>query len=119
MASWTDYFFYRRETWRSTWTARLIVVATACLLFATTRGFWIHATAQSLICTPDEVGAVEAVIIENFEVEYPLFPEAAQFQKRGARVLVPVAASSDGHTPNLISARIVQVMADVARLKDV
>ena len=59
------------------------------------------------------------MIVENFDTEYPLFEEAARFQRQGARrILILVPASGDGTEPVLVSARIAELLANLARLDD-
>src|SRR5205814_4947380 len=61
-----------------------------------------------------------ALIVENFDPEYPLFEEAARFQRQGVRrILVPVPASHEGVGPNLVAARITELLANMARVHDV
>src|SRR5215212_2425393 len=117
---WTSYFFYRRETIHTTWLLRCAVVASLLGLMTATRSYWIHGIAGSLMCAPETGASAEALILENFDPEYPLFEEAARFQRQGVRrILVPVPASRDGIGPNLVAARITELLADMARLRDV
>src|SRR5262245_2530461 len=108
---------------RRSWTRlqlRFLAFAALGLVLVLTRTFWIRGIAQSLICAPDDPASAEAVLVENFEIEYPLFEEAARMQRsKPTRVLVPVPASANTAEPNLISVRIVDVMASVARLRGV
>ena len=119
MRNWTGFLFYRHETLRTTWLLRCVVVVSVCLLIAVTRNYWVRIIARSLMCPQESGATAEAVIVENFDTDYPLFEEAARFQHRGTRrILIPVAASGDGTEPNLVSARIAELFANLARLRD-
>jgi hypothetical protein len=110
-------------TGKRAWTRlklRFLAPIAVGLLLVLTRTFWIRTIAQSLICAADDPASAEAVLVENFEIEYPLFEEAARIQRsKPTRILVPVPASANTAEPNLISVRIVDVMASVARLQAV
>jgi hypothetical protein len=120
MRTWTSYFFYRAQAVKTTWLLRTTVPVVLIVAAALTRGYWIRTIADSLICERSAATPVDALLIENFDVEYPLFEEAARLQQQGApRILVPVPADPGRDTPNLVSARIVEVLAGVARLRNV
>ena len=73
---------------------RFLFVLALGLLLLLTRPFWVRGIAESLICAADDPASAEAVLVENFDIEYPLFEEAARMQRRKpARILVPVPAS--------------------------
>ena len=113
-----DYLFYRRETLKTTWTFRLLLLLGVGLLATITRGWWIPATARSLICNEGPPGASDAILVENYDTEYLLFETAGLLRKQGlaSRILVAVPASWDSPAPNLVSKEIVGVMARVAQL---
>jgi hypothetical protein len=82
-----------------------------------TRGLWILGIGRGLVCD-QWTGSGDAILIENFDQEYLPFERAAELRRNGvaSRVLVATTASSNPAEPNLVSARIVEVMASVARL---
>ena len=113
-----QYFFYRRESLKTTWVFRLLVLAVAGLLILLTRSWWIPATARSLICREEPTPVSDAILVENYDTEYLLFERAALLRKQGlaSRVLVAVPASWDSPEPDMVSVEIVGVMARVAQL---
>ena len=116
---WKRHLFYRKESVTTTWKLRLAVLICGALFVLLTRGFWIPLVGRSLICT-EQIGHVDAILVENFDLNYLLFERAAEIHKAGlgARVLVPTQASSNPQTPNMVSKGVVEVMARVARLQD-
>ncbi len=117
--SWTRYFVYRKECLKSTWTLRLLVFALAVLVPWLTRDVWAATVGWGLVCDQDgtNMGA-EAILVENFDLNYLVFERAGVLRREGAkgRILVPVPASPDSEEPNLISAGIVELMGKTARL---
>lgn len=113
-----QYFFYRRESLKTTWTFRFLAVGTLLLVILATRSWWIPATARSLICTDEAPGVSDAILVENYDTEYLLFERAALLRKQGlaSRVLVAVPAGWDSPEPDLVSVEIVKLMARVAQL---
>jgi hypothetical protein len=83
-----------------------------------TRGFWIPGIGRSLVCNEGR-GAADAILVDNYDVNYLLFQRAAALQRAGLspRFLVPADASSDPEEPNLVAKDIVDVMTQVARLQ--
>jgi hypothetical protein len=112
------YFFYRRESLKTTWTFRFLLVGAILLLILATRSWWIPATARSVICNDVPPSVSDAILVENYDTEYLLFERAALLRKEGiaSRVLVTVPASWDSPAPNLVSVEVVNVMARVAQL---
>lgn len=95
-----------------------LVIALAGVL---TRGLWLPSIADSLVCA-EGLTATDAIVVENFDPNYLLFERAASLQQRGlsARVLVPTAtASRDSQEANLVSREIAELMARVARVRNV
>jgi hypothetical protein len=111
-------FFYRKEVLKTTWTFRLLVLVCVLLLPWLTRSLWFPAIERGLVCQQEEGATGEAMLLENFDVNYLIFERAAELRQNGmrARILVPVQASSDPAVPNIVSAEIVAMMARVARL---
>ena len=75
---WTRFFFYRKEVLKTTWTLRLLVLASVLLLPWITRGLWAGAVAKGLLCAEQGSGTgVDAIVVENFDVNYLVFERAA------------------------------------------
>jgi hypothetical protein len=115
---WERHLFYRKESVKTTWKLRLAVLVSLALIVSVTRGFWIPGIGRSLVCN-QEGGSGDAILVENFGVNYLLFERAAALQRTGsgARILVPTSASSDPEKPNLVSKNIVEVMTQLAQLQ--
>lgn len=112
-----QYFFYRRESLKTTWTFRLLVIAGTVLLLVLTRGWWEPSIAASLVCGEEAVTS-DAILIENLEPEYLLFERSTQLLREGlaSRVFVTVPASWNSPQPNLVTVEVVRVNARVAQL---
>src|SRR5438552_11627057 len=115
---WERHLFYRKESLKTTWKLRVALLVGVVLIVSVTRGFWITGIGRSLVCNQDGRSG-DAILVENFDLNYLLFERAAALQRTGlgARILVPTDASSDPTKPNLVSKNIVEVMARVARLQ--
>jgi hypothetical protein len=116
---WTRFFFYRKEVLKTTWTFRLLALACVVALPWLTRGLWVRAVADGLVCDQPATDArADAIVVENFDLNYFVFERAGDLKRQGstARVLVPVQVSADSSDPNLVSADIIQVMARTARV---
>src|SRR5215471_6767193 len=101
-SGWQRYFFYRKESLRTTWTLRLLAVLFVVLTVWATRSFWTMKLGQSLVCR-EQSAPGDALLLENFDPEYLVFERAAVLQRKGVadKVFVPVAADSE--IPNTIS----------------
>ena len=99
---------------RKTSFALLVFIVAATL----TSRYWTAQISRSLICVED-VAPSDAMLIENFDVNYLLFERAETLEKAGvARVaLVPVEVSSEPNVANPVSQGIAEVMARQARLR--
>jgi hypothetical protein len=89
------------------------------LIGALTRGSWLSLIGYSLVCRSDLVSA-DAILVENFDLDYRLFERAADLERKGwsARVLVLTpTSSSDSNEANLVSRGIVELMARFARIE--
>jgi hypothetical protein len=116
---WTRFFFYRKEVLKTTWTLRLLVLASVLLLPWITRGLWAGAVAKGLLCEEQGSGAgVDAIVVENFDVNYLVFERASELKRKGltARVLVPVQAAPDTGEPDLVFGQIAELMGRTARI---
>ena len=84
---------------------------------AVTRGVWLSTIGRSLVCR-ERVGVTDAILVENFDINYQVFERAAALQRAGlaSRILVPAQASRDDPGfANPISRDIAELMADHAR----
>ena len=102
------------------WRWRLAVLVAVVLTAALTRGRWLPSIGQSLVCAED-VASADVVILENFDPDYRLFERAATLQREGllTKVLVPTpTASIDSKEANLVSRGTVELMARLARVRD-
>jgi hypothetical protein len=117
-SGWRRYFFSRREVVKTTWALRLTVVVLPVVLMWLTSGLWVPSLGRGLVCAESNARG-DAIIVENFDQQYLPFERAAELLGRGVApmVLVPTLAFGEPAEPNLVSARIVEVMAGVAQLK--
>src|SRR6266849_6533424 len=94
--SWSRHFVYRKESLKTTWKFRLALVGGLSVLVFLTRGSWIPGIAGSLICA-EHIRTADAILVENFDVDYLPFERAAALQQEGvsSRILVPVMASPE------------------------
>ena len=116
---WTRFFFYRKEVLKTTWTLRLLVLASVLLLPWITRGLWAGALGKGLLCEEQGGGTgVDAIVVENFDVNYLVFERASELKRKGltARVLVPVQAAPDTGEPDLVFGQIAELMGRTARI---
>jgi hypothetical protein len=118
-SKWQHHFFYRKESIKTTWKFRLMLLLLGILLVFVTRGFWMLRIGQSLVCA-EEMRPSDIILVENFDVDYLAFERAAALHKAGlaARVLVPTQASRDSESANPVSQVIAELMARVARLQN-
>ena len=78
-----------------------------------TRGLWAGAVAKGLLCEEQGSGTgVDAIVVENFDVNYLVFERASELKRKGltARVLVPVQAAPDTGEPDLVFGQIAEMM---------
>ena len=117
---WTRHIVCRKEAVRTTWKFRLTIVLSCFLVSFLTRGFWIPRVGESLVC-PEQVSPVDAILIENFDLNYLVFERAAELRRDGIAARAIVLTQADRNNPkslNMVSEGIVGVMARVARLQD-
>ena len=81
-SQWQRYFFYRKESLRTTWKLRLSVLLFGILIVSLTRGFWTVKIAQTLVCKEQSPHS-DALLLENFDPDYLVFERAAALQKAG------------------------------------
>jgi len=108
---------HRARGGRWLWMLPVVVVVVAAM----TRAVWLPSIGRGLVCR-EEIAQPDAILVENFDPDYRLFERVAALQREGlsARVLVPTrTASSDSDEANLLSRRIVELMAGLARVQNV
>ena len=119
--NWRRLFFYQTEKVRATWLLRVLLLLGVGLVVVLCRGLWIPAISRTLVCN-EAVRRSDAILIDNFEVNYLVFERAEQLKRAGIapRVLVPTGASTETTQlePSRVFAGIAEVMARVARLAD-
>jgi hypothetical protein len=114
---WRRYVLRRNERLKTTWAFRVAIVACVIVLAWATRHVWTPAVARALVCEQNGEGG-DAILVDHFESNYLLFERATELRANGVgpRVWVPVDMSRSSDEPNLVSERIIHVMADVAQL---
>jgi hypothetical protein len=119
VSTWQRHFFYRKQTIKTTWKLRLSVIAITALALYASRGLWSVWIGESLTCRADETPS-DALLIENFDLEYLVFQRAAELQRAGGakRALVPVQTLQNGK-PSRVMMEVAQVMANVARIEKI
>jgi hypothetical protein len=108
---------HRARSGRWLWMLPVIVVVAAAM----TRAVWLPAIGRGLVCR-EEIAQPDAILVENFDPDYRLFERVAALQREGltARVLVPTrTAAGDSDEANLVSREIVELMARLARVRNV
>ena len=114
---WRRYVVRRDERLRTTWSFRFAIVGCVVVLAWSTHHLWTPAVARALVCEQSgESGDV--ILVDHFESNYLLFERAAELRTKGIgpRVWVPIDMSQDSDMPNVVSEKIVHVMAGLARL---
>jgi len=84
-----------------------------------TRGWWLDLGARSLVCT-EGTGAGDVLLINNLESNYLLFEKAQELVSAGGvrRVMALVPTTGSGSDPGRVAQGVVDLMAEVARLKN-
>ena len=101
---------------RRAWGAALAVT----LAVVTAVGLWLPGMARALVCAGGDAPS-DAIIVENFDLDFRLFEGAATLQRQGssARVLIPTAAAGDdSRVANPVDREIAALMARMARIED-
>jgi len=82
-----------------------------------TRGWWTVAIASSLVCDAN-VAPSDAILVENFDPDYPTFERATRLRRAGlaTRVLVPVGVGSATSEINTIALNMTEVIVRLAHL---
>jgi hypothetical protein len=119
-SGWLRHFVYRKESLRTTWKFRLLIVGVLVLATSLTRVVWVPLIARSLICR-EELAPSDAILVENFDPSYLVFERAAAIQKAGLakRALVHVERDPHDPTAEIVSRGVAKLMAREASLRNV
>jgi hypothetical protein len=120
LIGWKRHFFYRKESLRTTWKLRLSILVLTVLVVWLTRGFWTMKIGQSLVCS-DQIANSDALLLENFDLDYLVFERAAALQRAGVapRIFVPVLKSNDPEIPVAVHKGFAEVMARLAHIEKI
>jgi hypothetical protein len=120
MTDWQRHFVHRKESLKTTWKLRVLVVLLAFFAVWITRGFWTVKIGESMICQ-EQISRSDALLLENFDPDYLVFERAAALQKKGiaAKIFVPVSASSNPEIPSVVSKGLAELMARVAHIDQI
>jgi hypothetical protein len=112
------FFFHKTESVRTTWKFRLLLLLVLFVSLALARDLRILAAGRTLVCNAS-VQPSDAILIDNFELNYLVFERAEQLKSKGIATLVfvPIAASYESGQiqPSRVFTGIAEVMAGVAR----
>jgi hypothetical protein len=117
---WARHFVYRTERTATTWKFRVALVVVAVLLLWASRGWWTVSIGRSLVCEADGAHS-DALLVENFDVDYLVFERAADLRRAGVapRVIVPVETDAGTSRPNDVAMGTTEVLIRIARLGQV
>jgi hypothetical protein len=115
---WRSHFFYRKEVLKTTWRFRLFLVLVIAAIVVLPHRFWASQISSSLLCKPN-AAASDALLLENFDLSYPVFVRAAALYKAGVapRVLIPTLFSAEEPDITASSMRITTLVAQMAELE--
>jgi len=118
LVTWHRHFFYRKESWKSTWKLKLSVAALLVLAILFSRAFASGPISQSLVC-PENAPSSDALLLENFDPDYLVFERAQTLRSMGvaSRTFVPILVDGHGETKS-VHRGFVDVMSRIARLPD-
>jgi hypothetical protein len=116
---WHHHFFYRKESWKTTWKLKLSVLVLIVLGLVLVRTFLSTRLVQSLVCAEGSPHS-DALLLENFDPDYLVFERAETLRRSGvaSRVFVPAAIGPHGEGAS-VHKGFVDVMARIARLPNV
>jgi hypothetical protein len=111
---WHRHFFYRKESLKTTWKLRFLVLFLVVAGAAFIWGFGTPRIARSLVCAENSLPS-DALLLENFDPNYLVFERAEALRREGvaARILVPTSSDKDGK-PSAVAQGTVELMAKVA-----
>ena len=117
--TWRRHFFYRKESWRTTWKFKLALLGLLALLTVLSRVFFAKPVAESLVCA-EHAPPSDALLLENFDPFYLLFERATALRSAGvaSRIFVPTSAAGEEDLNTSVSKGFVDVMSRIARIPD-
>jgi hypothetical protein len=116
-SSWYRHFIYRRESWKTTWKFRLLLLALAAVVLIGGRGFWAKQVAQSLICSA-QTPPSDALLVENFDPDYRVFEQAEELKRMGVAPRVFIPAETDEETESTsVELGTIELFARIAHLQ--
>jgi len=115
---WYRHFIYRKESWRTTWKLRLLVLLIVTVLVVVGRPYWTKLVADSLVCH-QETPQSDALLLENFDPDYLVFEKAEWLKQTGvaSRVFVPSSVNEAGVSSS-VEKGTVELLARIAGLRD-
>jgi hypothetical protein len=115
--NWRQYFFYRKEVWKTTWKFKLAALVVIFLALAFAKRVLSERFAQNLMCV-ETTDPSDALLLENFDPDYLVFERAESLRRAGvaSRVLVPLIGVSQEDLSNSYYLDFAKAMARVARL---
>jgi hypothetical protein len=114
---WHSNFFYRKQVLKTTWKFRVLLVLVVGALVIVPHHFWARQIANSLICK-EQIEPSDALLLENFDLNYNVFVRAAALKEAGVapRVLVPSLFTVMPSGELESSIRVTRLVAETAKL---
>jgi len=79
---WISWFFRRKEVWKTTWKARLLIIVLIGAGFFLAKGIVFRGIGESLVCEAP-VESADVAILMNFDTNYLLFEETEKLVRAG------------------------------------
>jgi len=117
---WRRHFVYRTERLRTTWKFRLTIVGLISISLWLTHDVWTDAVDRSLTCEGNAARS-DAIIVDNFDVEFLLFERATKLRAAAFadRVIVPIRTGINNTQPEAVALATTRLMADIARVGEI
>jgi uncharacterized SAM-binding protein YcdF (DUF218 family) len=117
-SQWHSHFFYRKQVLKTTWKFRLLFVLVLIAIFIVPHRFWAGQIGNSLVCKK-QIEPSDALLLENFDLNYHVFERAAALQKAGvaSRALVPSLVTVKPSGVLESSMRVTRLVAQTAKLE--
>jgi len=113
-----SFFFYRKEVLKTTWKFRLLSLLVVIAIIVLPYRFWARQISYGLLCK-QQIEPSDALLVENFDVNYDVFQRAASLQKAALapRVLVPSLFTLKRSGTRESSMQVTRFVAQVAKLE--